>query len=489
MAKFILLALFFFLSLYKVKAQTNEKEVRLSAIRQVLDGYNNHNYKAMKAPWMLLGKVIIPEKSLKNEFEPLFKKYGKAEIDTVTYSSKYEYTAKLRMEKDPAARLFMYFFFNEKGKIEGMGFTSPPFVYRKKRPVNPVSAALLEAGIDSLVKQKYRKSKTHKFNGSVMVLDSGRSVYQKHFGYSDLHLKNSLNDTTLYELASCSKQFTAVAILLLEQQGKLKLTDPVQQFIPDFPYKNITIENLLTHTSGLPDYDKLLSKVWDKSKFATNYDVIELLKKHKPKVLAQPNESFMYSNTGYLVLSVIIEKASGLSYAGFLESAIFKPLGMEHTRVYNTRRSKNEKIENYAYGYVYSNSLNRYVVPDSTKEFQQVIYQDAITGDGTVNSCTRDLILWENELLKPTLISKQNLAKAFTPHRLNNGQPSYYGYGFILNDGQKTERLVYHTGSWPGYLCIIMRFADLQKTIVVLSNNSYDNSLKLADDIAATLVE
>ena len=158
------------------------------------------------------------------------------------------------------------------------------------------------------------------------------------------------------------------------------LSDSVQRFIPSLPYRGITIENLLTHTSGLPDYEALLTKVWDKTKFATNYDVIELLKKHKPKAHFTANERFEYSNTGYVLLSVIIEKASGINFGDYLAAEIFQPLKMSHTRVYNTRRSKKETIDNYAYGYVYDNETKRYVLPDSTKEFQQVVYQDAITG-------------------------------------------------------------------------------------------------------------
>jgi len=332
---------------------------------------------------------------------------------------------------------------------------------------------------------KYKKT----FNGSVLVLDGGNVIYQKHYGFSNFITKSKLNDTSMYELASCSKQFTAFAILLLARKGKLSLRDTLQKFIPDFPYKNITIEHLLTHTSGLPDYEALLAKVWDKTKFATNYDVVELLKRNKPKVLFKPNEYFTYSNTGYVILSVIIEQVSGKSYAEFLESSIFSPLGMLHTQVYNTRRVKKDTISNYAYGYVYSQNLKKFVLPDSIKEYEMVVYQDAITGDGTVSSCTKDLAIWTHELLHNNLLPENYLDSAFTNHRLNDSRPSGYGYGFFLSGGNNSERLVYHTGGWPGYLNIIMHFPDSHKDIIVLSNNSYDNFTRLADDIAAILIE
>jgi len=470
-------------------AQNQAYDIQMQAINNVVEGYNHKNYKAMKKPWFWLGKVIITKKHMKKEFEPFYNNYGKAKIDTVTYSSKYEFIAKLIMEKEPEARIFLRFIFSDKGKIEGMGFDYPSLIYRKVSSHKVLNNEDFKSKIDTLINHKFINKKTNSFNGSVLVTDNGKSVYKKHFGYSDFNLQSKLNDSTLYELASCSKQFTAMAILILAQQNKLNLTDTIQKFIPNFPYTNITIKNLLTHTSGLPDYETLLKKVWDKTKFATNNDVVEQFIKHKPKVLFQPNEAFTYCNSGYVILSLIIEKASGLGFNEFLHSAIFDPLKMNHTRVYNTRRVKGEIIDNYAYGYVYSNELKKYVLPDSTKQYSMVVYQDAITGDGCVNSSIDDLIKWENELLNPGLVKKDFLELAFANHLLRNGKPIHYGYGFFLSGGGNSERLIYHTGGWPGYTCIMMRFPDLQKAIIILTNNSFDNISILADDIASRLVE
>ena len=461
----------------------------MDVVKKVIDGYNNHDYNAMMQPWVGWAKLFVTEKKLRKEFSSYYEKYGKATIDTVTYSSKYEYVAKLKMEKDKRTRLYFSFIFSEKGKIEGFGETYPRLIYTKCVVPKSINQIEFSREVDSLLSQKYLNSKTKPFNGSVMVLDNGKSIYQKHCGYADFNLKNEINDSTLFDLASVSKQFTAMAILLLEESGKLNLTDSVQKFIPEFPYHDISIENLLTHTSGLPEYMGLLKKYWNKSKFASNYDVTEVMKEHKPKVSFQPNERFEYCNTGYVILSIIIEKASAKTYSEYLNDNIFKPLGMAHTRVYNSRRVKGERIDNCSRGYVYSNQENKYVLPDSTTAYQEVIYLDAITGDGNVNSCLQDLLIWENELLNPKIISNKILQKAITNHSTKNEKQTNYGYGFFLTGGGISEPLVFHTGGWPGYVCILMNFFEQKKQIVILSNNSYDNFTRMADDIASLLLD
>ncbi|MFZ4545240.1 MAG: serine hydrolase domain-containing protein [Saprospiraceae bacterium] len=418
----ILFIVSFFTAIHIANTQTPVSDPRINAIHTIIDAYNRQDFKAMKKPWFWFGKLIIPKKKLRDEFVPFYKTNGKLSIDTITYSSRYQYVAKLRLEKKPADNFYFQFLFSEKGKVEGMGNAYPPLIYKKRKASYQTDLVDSNTAIDSLIAKNYTNNKLKPFNGSVLVLDKGKPIYKKHFGGADFSTNNPLNDSTLFELASCSKQFTAIAILILEQQGKLKLTDSIQQFIPDFPYHQITIGNLLTHTSGLPDYEELLRKVWDRTKFATNYDVIEAFKKHRPKILFKPNEKFIYSNAGYMLLSVIIEKASGVSYNNFLKETIFTPLGMKHSRIFNTRRAKKETIPNYAYGYVFDKDLQKYILPDSSKQHQDVVYQDAITGDGTVNSCINDLILWENELLKPTLLAKKNFERVFNNHQTNTGE-------------------------------------------------------------------
>jgi CubicO group peptidase (beta-lactamase class C family) len=485
-ASVLLIALSLF---FQVGAQSTDEADNRETIRRMIDSYNAQDYKKMKKPWFWLGKLVVTEKKLEKEFGAFFKKYGKAAVDTIACRSAYDCVAKLRMEKDSSRRTFLRFVFTGSGKLQGFGFTYPPLIYPKKKTIT-LTDTEKNTKITGLIENRYRGDSLSRFNGSVVALDHGKIIFKEHYGFADFARQLPLNDSSLFELASCGKQFTAMAILLLARQGKLKYSDTVQKYIPGFPYAGITIEHLVRHTSGVPDYEKLLDKVWDKERFAGNDDVVKLLEIHKPRPVFRPGERFLYSNTGYVLLSVIIEKASGMSYSAYLDSAIFQPLGMKHTRVYNTRRSANEKIDNYAYGYVYSKGLKKYMLPDSLPAYRQVVYQDAITGDGTVNSCISDLIIWDKALRENELIPQQALDEAYRGSVLDNGMPVDYGYGVFLNGSNgSSERTVYHTGSWPGYLCVIIRFPDLQKAVVVLSNNTYGDFLNMADDISAVLLD
>jgi CubicO group peptidase (beta-lactamase class C family) len=471
--------------IYKKQISTVTKDKQTKVVSSFVDAYNQQNYSRMKKKFFLLARLLPIKKQLKSAFEPRFDKYGKATVGTIQFKSEKELTVELNYEKDPTEKDILVLYFNKRNKIAGLNFESPDFHYPKEKNSNGPSDQQNALKIDSLVKFKSTKG----FNGSVLVINNGNAIYKKSFGYANFESKELLNDSSVFELASCSKQFTGMAIMMLAEQGKLNYSDNIQKYIPDLPYQNITIENLLTHTSGLPDYMDLLEKHWDKKKFATNYDIIGLFKKFKPKVYYQPNETFDYSNTGYALLSVIIEKASGLSYSEFLDKNIFKPLGMKSTRVYNTRRSKSEKINNYAYGYIYSDKLKKFALPDSLPDHKYVIYIDAITGDGTVNTSITDLALWDKALRENKLVQKSTLEKAFSPYKLKDGKKSDYGYGQSIVNFGKNERLVYHGGSWPGYLTFILHCIDRPTSIIILSNNAYENTVKLAGQIALILLD
>ena len=487
MKKF-LLVLLLYLSTVNLFAQEFQYKKQFDAIHKIIEGYNRQDFSMMQEPWFGFGKLIITNKQLEKEFKPFYQTNGSAIIDTISYNNRYDFTAQLRMVKSPSARVFMHFLFNDNGKIEGMGWAYPPLIYRKKsRKIVPVVSLAEE--LDSLIQKRHIRNKEFPFNGGVLVLHNNKPILKKSYGFSNYETKELLNDSSLYELASCSKQFTAASILLLQRKGLLKESDLVQQFFPDFPYLNIQIKHLITHTSGLPDYEMMLDKYWDKSRFATNDDVLNMMKLKQPKILFEPGQRFEYSNTGYMLLSSIIEKVSGQTYARFLDSAIFKPLGMTSTRVYHTRRWKKELLPNYAYGYEYSNKKNAYVLADSLKEYDEVIYQDAITGDGTVNSNLNDLVKWDEALSKNTLFSKEELQEIYTKAKLKDGTEIEYGKGVFIQQGGGVEKLIYHTGSWPGYLCIMMRFVDQDLSIYILSNNAYSRFSEMADQIAAEILE
>jgi CubicO group peptidase (beta-lactamase class C family) len=311
-----------------------------------------------------------------------------------------------------------------------------------------------------------------RFNGNILVAKNGNIMYQQAFGYADYNTKRMLNDSSVFELGSVSKQFTAMGIMILQEKRQLSIENPVKNYLPDFPYDNITIRQLLTHTSGLPDYVGQFEKYWDHKKIAFNKDVIEMLRQQKDTLLFKPGSKWQYSNTGYAVLAAIIEKVSGMSYNDFMTTNIFKPLEMTHTFVYNTRRSTGKIPDNYALGFVYSDSLKQYVLPDKLKKYDMVYYLDGIVGDGCVNSTTGDLLKWDHALHANELVSKSSLDEMLSPlvQQSPRDSTTFYGFGVMV---QKSPggKIISHTGGWPGYSTLLERRTDMDETIIVLSNN------------------
>jgi CubicO group peptidase (beta-lactamase class C family) len=320
--------------------------------------------------------------------------------------------------------------------------------------------------IDSLLNAMYAQQK---INGNFLIAEKGTVIYKKSFGLANEETKELLNENSIFELASVSKQFTAMAIAILQEKGKLNINDKMSKYIPELAfYDNITIKNLVHHTSGLTDYMDLMETKFDKSKIATNKDIITLFAKEQPKLVFDTNAKWEYSNTGYALLATIIEKASGMSYADYLQKAIFTPLNMTNTFVY-TRRFAPKKVTNYAYGYVYSDDLKKHVLPDDLAETKMVVWLDGIVGDGTVNSTANDLLLWDRALYTNKLLSKSGMEQVFTAGTLADGSATKYGFGWMLDNHPDYGKMASHSGGWPGYKTYIDRHLDNDKTIIILS--------------------
>jgi CubicO group peptidase (beta-lactamase class C family) len=309
-----------------------------------------------------------------------------------------------------------------------------------------------------------------KLNGNVLIAEKGKVIYNKSFGLANQKTNAKLNKNSVFELASCSKQFTAMGILILSEKGKLNLKDEISNFFPELSfYKGVTVEQMVYHTSGLPDYMELMEKVYDKSKIATNADIIACLAKHQPPLLFEPNDRFEYSNTGYALLASIIEKTSGQSFGDFLSQSIFQPLKMKNSFVYN-RRYAPKSVKNYALGYIKSDSLNKFILPDDMKDYNFVIWLDGIVGDGCVNSTAPDLLKWDRALYTNKLLSADGMKKLFEVATLNDNSKTEYSFGWFVENDSEHGKFVSHTGSWPGYATFIERHVDSNKTIIVLMN-------------------
>lgn len=216
---------------------------------------------------------------------------------------------------------------------------------------------------------------------------------------------------------------------------------------------------------------RLMDSLFDKSKIATNKDIINIFSKHQPKILFEPNTKWEYSNTGYALLALIIEKASGLTYADYLKTAIFQPLKMKNTFVYNRRLSP-KKIDNYAFGYVYSDSLKKYVLPDELKETKIVIWLDGVVGDGGVNSTVKDLLIWDRALYTNKLLTKEGMKAVFELATLKDGSKRNYGFGWGIEENADFGKIANHDGGWPGYVTFIDRHITNDKTIIILQNHN-----------------
>jgi CubicO group peptidase (beta-lactamase class C family) len=309
------------------------------------------------------------------------------------------------------------------------------------------------------------------FNGNVLVADNGNIIYRKAFGYSNLDTKHVLDNNSAFTIASVSKQFTAMGIMLLKQQGKLKLSDTLRQYFPQLPYQNISIENMLDHTSGLPEYFTLMANNWDYTKTAYNGNLIHVLMITQPAVFFKPGQRYRYSNTGYVLLASIIEKVSGLSYDDFMHKYIFGPLKMNSSRAEHSKSDFDGKNPGYAYGFSYSDSLKKFVPSQTIKAFRLVDYLSGIVGDGCIITTTGDLLKWDRAIKNNTLLNEVNQRNMLAPHvLLDTALNTFYGYGVSTGSNELGDYIV-HEGIWPGYRACLTRYVKSDITVVVLSNN------------------
>ncbi|CAI8811610.1 serine hydrolase domain-containing protein [Chryseobacterium sp. IT-36CA2] len=294
-----------------------------------------------------------------------------------------------------------------------------------------------------VVNEYYSKGE---FNGSVLIVKNGQIVCDTALGFRNIEKGLKADKNTSFYIASLSKSFTAAAILMLEQKDLLKLDDRASQFIslPDYA-KDITVRQLLHHTSGIKDYENLFSK-----KGLTNLEVINWLFQLK-KLDFLPDSQFKYSNSGYIILSQIIEKVSGKSYPAFINEQIMMPLKMRNTYVYEP----DTMIQNKALGY------NKEKTPDD--------YSILTTGDGGIYSTPEDLYKFDQALRNNTLINKENTTLMFTPSKLSDGQVSNYGFAWFLEEN-KSEKIAMHTGGLNSFKALFWRDLKHNSCIIAFTN-------------------
>jgi CubicO group peptidase (beta-lactamase class C family) len=319
---------------------------------------------------------------------------------------------------------------------------------------------------------------------AVLVLKDGGALFTQGYGVTDLRTHGKIDADTNFRLASVTKQFTAMAVMLLVHDSKLRYEDRLTDLFPDFPDygRTITVRNLLNHTSGLQDYEDLMAKPEpsvppESIPQIKDAGVLQLLRQQKATKFI-PGTKWVYSNSGYVVLGVIVQKVSGVPFSQFLQQRLFGPLEMNHTIAYE--KGKNEVVHR-AYGHTRVRSAWQETDQSPTS---------ATLGDGGVYSSLDDLAKWDSALRSHTLLSEAEMRPAITPVKLGDGsvqepdgKPAAYGFGWFLNPYKGHSRM-WHYGETEGFRTAIQRFVDEKLTIIVLSNRADLEASDLALSVA-----
>jgi CubicO group peptidase (beta-lactamase class C family) len=298
---------------------------------------------------------------------------------------------------------------------------------------------------------------------SLLVIRDGKAIVRRGYGYANLEQHVEANPETNYRLASVTKQFTATCILLLNQDGKLRLDDRVRKWLPQLPASDdkITLYNLLTHTSGLIDYEDLIPP--SRTTQLDDADVLSMIASQQ-RLYFEPGSAHRYSNGGFVLLGLVVERASGMDLADFMKKRIFQPLGMDHTLMYEHHRGP--QVADRAYGYSDVDGGWARTDQDTTS---------ATRGDGGIYSSIDDIARWDAALYTDRLLSADSRRMAFTAHEPTDDPDTSYGFGWRISGDT-----VWHSGETIGFRNVIVRWPKQHVTVVILSNRNQFQPYPLA---------
>ena len=328
-------------------------------------------------------------------------------------------------------------------------------------------------------------------NGNVLTAENGKIIYQKSFGYADFSTKTPNSNDSTFQTASISKVFTSTAILQLRDKGKLKLTDAVVKFLPDFPYPNITIQNLLSHTSGLPNlelYEKMVKA--NPALVIANKDIIPALKTHNKPLKFEPGEKWDYCNTNYALLVLIVEKLGNLTFPNYLKKFIFEPARMNDTylRVAASPVADKQLVKNHILPAMYQTApqaVETVKLKDGVRMWRiryETYSTGATLGDQNVISTVEDLLKFDQALYTEKLLKSSTIEEATTPTKLKSGETFFddfgvpfgkkcsYGLGWIVCDDPKTGKIVGHDGFNRGIASVFYRNLTKKQTVIMFDN-------------------
>lgn len=334
--------------------------------------------------------------------------------------------------------------------------------------------------VDAYVSAQMREQKIPGL--ALAVVRDGKIIEAKGFGLANVELNVPVKAETLFQTGSVGKQFTSMAVMMLVEEGKVRLDDKITKYFDGAPssWSNITVRNLLTHTSGIPDYDSdaLMNHAEPFINLRRDYTEEELLRKFETLRLDfAPGDKWSYSNTGYVLLGILIHKVTGEFYGDFLGERIFKPLGMDSTRII----SEADIIPNRSAGYR--------LAKGELKNQEWVSPSLNTTADGALYTNVLDMARWDAALYTEKLVKRGTLDQMWSPVNLNSGKTFPYGFGWGVSQ-VNGHRLIDHDGAWQGFTTQISRYVDDRLTFIVLTNldSDHSNPRKIAQNVAAIYI-
>jgi len=304
------------------------------------------------------------------------------------------------------------------------------------------------------------------------IIKDGKLLYERGYGMAILEHDIPISSKTVFQLNSTSKQFTAISIALLSEQGKISLDDDIRRYLPGMPeYESpITIRHLIHHTSGIRDYLELMSLAgMSDNDYYTDDEAVEMLARQK-ELNFKPGDEFLYSNSGYFLLSVIVKRASGKSLREFAEENIFKPLGMKNTHFHDDHTMI---VKNRATGYS----------PKEGGGYRINMTTLDMVGDGGVCTKVKDLLLWDQNFYRNKLGGKDLINQVLTPGKLNSGEQLDYAFGLRVSD-YRGLKMISHAGAFAGFRSAMIRFPEQKFSVICLANLSSMNPMKLCKQMA-----
>lgn len=330
------------------------------------------------------------------------------------------------------------------------------------------AATSLEARADTVVAAAMKEVSIP--GVSIAVARRGRTLVAKGYGSANVELEVPATVSTVYRIGSITKQFTAAAVMRLVEAGKITLDDPIEKYLPDFPTsgRRITIHHLLTHTSGIKSYTGLGPKFWDVSRLDYPHDKLLALFKDEPTDF-QPGEKFLYNNSGYYLLGMILEKVTGETYGAHMKKTLFEPLGLT-----STLYCDNEPIVKHrAAGYEVKSGI---VMNASALSMKPPF------SAGALCSSVTDLVAWTSALMDGKVVSRASLDQMTTPATLNDGKPTTYGFGLGISD-RDGQKMIAHGGGINGFTSHLAYLPGSGTTVVVLTNHGGGKPVAIANEL------